>query len=207
MVSAYQTNPKMEVSMQISVMNKKAFLLKAATGLFLTFCFTSGILAAQQEQTPEEQKLHASFLKDYGKHNEVEQHRQNEEDEAQKKLIPEAIQVIKSTEEAIHYAMNGQQKEALQAVEQAQGKIKTLLANHPKESLLPVDVDVFIVESAPLALKVIKETAAAAEKAFKRKIIRMPVSCLILCAVKSILISIACLLLSILKLYERPQTC
>jgi len=100
---------------------------------------------------------------------EVDQHRQQAEEQAQKSLVTEAIEAIEETQKAVKELTNEKGKEALVAIERATGKISILLARYPEKSLLPVDFQTQVIDMAPFNLKRIKEIGKTADKAVEHK--------------------------------------
>src|SRR3546814_15875266 len=64
---------------------------------------------------------------------EIEQHRSQAEEQAQKSLIQEAVDAIEQTKRASAAITKGESKEALAAIEQANGKLSILIARHRTE--------------------------------------------------------------------------
>jgi hypothetical protein len=94
---------------------------------------------------------------------------QQAKNEVQKDLVPEAISVIEETEKTIQFIKNKKFNEALSSLERATGKIDILLARHPKESLLPVDFSIKIIDIAPRDLNKIYEIEKQAKKTINNK--------------------------------------
>lgn len=100
---------------------------------------------------------------------EVEQQRKEAEQKAEKALDKEAIAALEDTTKAIKAISDNKIDEALAAIERAAGKINILLARNPATALIPVAVQVEVVEAAPLDLHAIKARAKAAELAVEGK--------------------------------------
>ena len=100
---------------------------------------------------------------------EVEQQRKEAEQKAEKTLDKEAIAALEDTTKAIKAISDNKIDEALAAIERATGKINILLARNPATALIPVALQVEVVEAAPLDLHAIKARAKAAELAVDGK--------------------------------------
>src|SRR5689334_7780716 len=87
---------------------------------------------------------------------EVEQQRKEAEQKAEKTLDKEAIAALEDTTKAIKAISDNKTDEALAAIERATGKINILLARNPATALIPVALQVEVVEAAPLDLHAIK---------------------------------------------------
>jgi ribosomal protein S20 len=86
----------------------------------------------------------------------VEKERKQAEDEAGKNLDQDAIAAVNETQSAIDAIASNKADVALHAIEQATGKINVLLARNPATALIPVSVQVEIIDAAPHDLKMIK---------------------------------------------------
>src|SRR5437868_12397241 len=100
---------------------------------------------------------------------EVEQQRKESEQEAQKTLDKEGMEAIQQTHQALNAIAAGKTDEALADIEQATGKLNILLARNPATALVPVDVEVDVVDIAPQDIKVIHKIAQDASKAMDAK--------------------------------------
>lgn len=100
---------------------------------------------------------------------EIEKQRKAAEQQAHKTLDKEAIQAIDETRNAIKAISDNKVADALAAIERATGKIDILLARNPSKALIPVSLEVDVIESAPLDVQTIKTRAKAAEKAVANK--------------------------------------
>jgi hypothetical protein len=89
----------------------------------------------------------------------VEKERKQAEQEAGKNLDQDAIAAIAETQIAIDAIASNKTGVALQAIEQATGKIHVLLARNPATALIPVSVHVDLIDTAPHDTKAIKELA------------------------------------------------
>lgn len=102
-------------------------------------------------------------------HTQIEQHRKQAEQQARSALDNEAIAAIKETQMAIEAISQGNERNALSALERATGKINVLVARSPANALIPVEVQVELIDTAPLEVRAIKRLAAAAEDAVSHK--------------------------------------
>jgi hypothetical protein len=123
-------------------------------------------LAQSQSQTDlEKQRQDAEQAARPG----VEQERKQAEDEAKKNLDQDAVAAIGETEKAIDAIASNKSDQALAAIERATGKINVLLARNPATALIPVGVQVEVIDAAPYDTKVIKELAQQASAAVSAK--------------------------------------
>src|SRR3984885_4308736 len=79
----------------------------------------------------------------------VEKERKQAEEEATKNLDQDAIAAIAETQLAIDAIASTRTDMAMQAIEQATGKINVLLARDPATGLIPVSVRVEVIDTAP----------------------------------------------------------
>jgi hypothetical protein len=100
---------------------------------------------------------------------EIERQRQQEQKEAEKTLDQDAITSIQQTEGAIQCIAENRKDDALAEIERATGKINILLARNPASAVIPVDVQVVIIDAAPTDLKQIDHTVQLATDATKDK--------------------------------------
>jgi hypothetical protein len=80
---------------------------------------------------------------------EVEAHRRQAQQEAENTLDTEAIAAVQQTERALNAIAEGRMEEALAAIEQATGKVNVLLSRNPATALIPVSVQVNVIDTAP----------------------------------------------------------
>jgi hypothetical protein len=92
----------------------------------------------------------------------IEQQRQQTEQQAQKTLDKEAIAAIEETVKAVRALAANQTTEALAAIERASGKLDVVLARNPDTALVPVDVEVVVIDLAPRDYDEIMDLAGAA---------------------------------------------
>lgn len=100
---------------------------------------------------------------------EISKAKQTAEQNAQKSLDKDAIAAIASTRKAIDAINSQQNDQAIKAIEDATGKINILIARNPSNALIPVRIDVRIIDTAPEDLGKIKEIATAASWAVEAK--------------------------------------
>jgi hypothetical protein len=138
--------------------------------IILSLALCAGQAAIAQDQTqassPVEKQRQQAEQK---ARPEVEQQRQQAQQKADKNLDREAITAIEETSNAIKAIADNKTDEAVAAIERATGKINILTARNPAEALLPVSVEVDVIESAPLDISAIRKRAAAAEVAVINK--------------------------------------
>lgn len=79
----------------------------------------------------------------------LEAQRAEQQQAAEKVLDQEAIAAIQQTERALNAIAEERIDEALAAIEQATGKIDILLSRNPSTALIPVDVQVELIDTAP----------------------------------------------------------
>jgi len=99
----------------------------------------------------------------------IEKERKQAEDEASKNLDQEAKAAIDETQKAIDAIAANKNDQALAAIEQATGKINILLARNPATALIPVSLEVEVIDAAPHDSKAIAEIAKNASKAVDDK--------------------------------------
>ena len=96
---------------------------------------------------------------------ELEESRKEAEQQARKLLDKDAVAAIEQTVKAIDSIAKGETAGALQAIQEATGKIDILLARNPELTLVPVTVESLIIDAAPRDLKQIEDLADAANGA------------------------------------------
>jgi hypothetical protein len=92
-----------------------------------------------------EQRKHA----DQRMRPEVEAQRRQAQQEVERILDSEAMAAIQQTERAVIAIAEDRVDEALAAIEQATGKIDVLLSRNPATALIPVNVQVNVIDTAP----------------------------------------------------------
>ncbi|HET6933543.1 MAG TPA: YfdX family protein [Candidatus Angelobacter sp.] len=80
---------------------------------------------------------------------EVEEQRRKAQEEAEQSLDQEAIAAVDLTERAMMAISENRIDEALSAIEQATGKINVLLNRNPATALIPVNLQVSVIDTAP----------------------------------------------------------
>jgi hypothetical protein len=96
---------------------------------------------------------------------EIERQRKDAISEAEKSLDKEAVAALEETRKAISAIAANKTDEALAAIERATGKINILLARKPSAAILPVDVEVEVIDIAPQDHLTILEIAQDASRA------------------------------------------
>src|SRR5689334_15252216 len=96
---------------------------------------------------------------------EIEKQRKQLEQQAESTLDKEAIAAIDETEKAIDAISKNKTDEALAAIEQATGKINVLLGRNPSTALIPVNVEVDVIDTAPRDHQMILELAQDVSRA------------------------------------------
>lgn len=134
--------------------------------MVISLALCMGNAAAAQNQTPASSPVEKQCQQAEQKARpEVEQQRQQAQQKADKNLDREAIAAIEETSNAIKAIADNKTDDALAAIERATGKINILTARNTAAALLPVSVEVDVIESAPLDISAIKKRATAAEVA------------------------------------------
>jgi YfdX protein len=100
---------------------------------------------------------------------EIETQRQQNENDAKQTLDQEAIAAVGLTGEAIKSISANKKDDALASIERATGKINILVARNPASALIPVGVDVVVIDTAPADPKVINQIAERATDATKHR--------------------------------------
>jgi YfdX protein len=95
----------------------------------------------------------------------LERQRRVAEEEAEKTLDKDAIAAIEETEAAIKAIDAIKPDEARAAIERATGKISSLLDRNPAIALIPVDLEVDVIDTAPHDRQVIMDLAKDTSKA------------------------------------------
>ena len=131
-----------------------------AAGFFLNLMLSSAFAEPLSQGEGEAQAQAAS---------QIEQHRQQAENQAEKSIVFEAVEVIKETRQAIDTLDKGQKKEALAAIERATGKTAILVARYPNMALLPVDTVIELIDVAPSRETLVRDLSQAAARAIERK--------------------------------------
>jgi hypothetical protein len=117
--------------------------------------------------TPDLQKQHDKAEQQFRP--EIESQRQQSENEARQTVDQEAIAAITQTEHAIESITQNKKEDSLAAIERATGKINILLARNPASALIPVNVEVVVIDTAPIDLKTIDQIVERATDAMKHR--------------------------------------
>ena len=96
---------------------------------------------------------------------EIDKQRQDAQQQAEKTLDKEAISAIEETNRAVNAIAANKTEEALAAIERATGKINVLLARNPANALIPVSLQVEVIDAAPRESKAILGLAQDASRA------------------------------------------
>jgi hypothetical protein len=86
---------------------------------------------------------------------EIEKQRQQQEQQGQQSVNKDAVAALEETQKAIKAIAANKTSEALAAIEQATGKINILLARNPATGLIPVSVEVDVIDNAPRDAKMV----------------------------------------------------
>ena len=97
---------------------------------------------------------------------ELEAQRTQAQQEAEQTLDSEAIAAVQQTERALIAIAEERVDEALAALEQATGKIEVLLSRNPATALIPVNLEVDVIDTAPQTVTDIDFLKDAAQMAF-----------------------------------------
>jgi hypothetical protein len=128
-------------------------------------CLATLTAAASAQQNPGPTTAPSRAQRQAQANPELERQRQQLEQQAQQTLDKDAIAAIAETQNAIKAIAGGKKDEALAAIERATGKINILTARNPAAGLIPVDVRVEVIDTAPLDVGAIRALARAAEQA------------------------------------------
>ena len=100
---------------------------------------------------------------------EIEERRQQAQQEAEKTLDKEAIAAITETQAAVKAIADNKPRDAMAAIERANGKITTLLARYPAAALIPVSAEVNVVDLAPLNLDDVRAITDVVDGAVRQR--------------------------------------
>jgi hypothetical protein len=95
----------------------------------------------------------------------IETRRREALEQGQRSLDKEAIAALEETRNASRLIAQGRTREAMAALERATGKIDLLVARNPATALVPVAVEVEVIDTAPLDPAAIEKLADATESA------------------------------------------
>src|ERR1700722_12877158 len=99
----------------------------------------------------------------------VEKERKKAEDQAGRNQDQDAMAAISETQKAIDAIASNKSDQALAAIERATGKINVLLARNPATAIIPVSVNVDIIDAAPHDVNLIKDLGQHASTAVAAK--------------------------------------
>jgi hypothetical protein len=99
----------------------------------------------------------------------IEAQRQQNEAQAKGTLDQDAIAAVGFTGEAIKLITENKKDDALASIERATGKINILIARNPASALIPVSVEVVVIDTAPVDSKVIDQIVQRATDATKHR--------------------------------------
>ncbi|MCU1316526.1 MAG: hypothetical protein JWN63_1848 [Candidatus Acidoferrum typicum] len=100
---------------------------------------------------------------------EIEKQRQQAQQEGEKSLDKDAIAAIEETNKALSAIAANKSDEARAAIERATGKIEILVARNSATALIPVGLQVDVIDAAPQDSKAISELAKNASRAVDAK--------------------------------------
>ncbi|MDP9088258.1 MAG: YfdX family protein [Pseudomonadota bacterium] len=95
----------------------------------------------------------------------IELQRSEAQHEGEKTIDKDAVAAIEEAQKAVKAISDGKVDPALAAIERATGKINILTARKPSAALIPVSVEVAIIDLAPKNLNAARDLSAAAQKA------------------------------------------
>jgi hypothetical protein len=98
---------------------------------------------------------------------EVEEQRKQSQHSVEQSLDREAVAAIQQTERALNAITEARIDEALEAIEQASGKINILLSRNPATALIPVNAHVSVIDTAPRKTEDIATLRDLAEVSFE----------------------------------------
>ena len=128
-------------------------------------CLSTLTAAASAQQNPGPTTAPSRAQRQAQASPELERQRQQVEQQAQQTLDKDAVAAIAETQNAIRAIADGERDEALAAIERATGKINILTARDPAAGLIPVGVEVEVIDTAPPDVAAIRALAHAAEQA------------------------------------------
>ena len=175
------TAPFMKVALIISVMSCLLFIagcnsIKPNDKTSVTEP-TKASLPPTSDLQKQHQEAEQQFRPD------IEKQRQQNENEAKQTLDQDAIAAVGLTGAAIKSIAANKKDEALTSIEGATGKINILLARNPASALIPVSVDVLVIDTAPADPKVIDQIVQRATDATKHR--DLPVARILLASLVS----------------------
>jgi hypothetical protein len=93
---------------------------------------------------------------------EIEKQREQAEQQAEESLDQDAVAAIKLSHMAVAAIAANKKDEAMTAIKQATGKVKILLDRNPQNALIPVEIEVKVIDTAPHEINAIDGMAKAA---------------------------------------------
>jgi hypothetical protein len=143
----------------------KPVLATGAAALLL-----AGVSPAALGQTPPAHgpgSVHAQLQAEL--HPNTERQRQAAQQQAERTLDREAVAVIADTQAALRAINRNDKPGAIAALERATGKANILLARNPSTALIPTDVEVQVIDTAPADPKAISAPNLAVIAAMARR--------------------------------------
>ena len=130
----------------------------------------SSVAAGTPERTPSQSESRPDLQRQRNEAEqqarpEIDKQRQEAQQQAEKTLDKEAISAIEETNRAVNAIAANKTEEALAAIERATGKINVLLARNPANALIPVSLQVEVIDAAPRESKAILGLAQDASRA------------------------------------------
>ncbi len=122
---------------------------------------------ASSPSTPDSQKQQQEAEQQFRP--DIEAQRQQNEAQAKGTLDQDAIAAVGLTGEAIKWITENKKDDALASIERATGKINILIARNPASALIPVSVEVIVIDTAPIDSKVIDQIVQRATDATKHR--------------------------------------
>ena len=175
------TAPFMKVALIISVMSCLLFIAGCNSTKPNDKTGVTEPTKASLPPTSDLQKQHQEAEQQFRP--DIETQRQQNENEAKQTLDQDAIAAVGLTGAAIKSIAANKKDEALTSIESATGKINILLARNPASALIPVSVDVLVIDTAPADPKVIDQIVQRATDATKHR--DLPVARILLASLVS----------------------
>lgn len=175
------TAPLMKVALIISVMSCLLFIAGCNSTKPNDKTGVTEPTKASLPPTSDLQKQHQEAEQQFRP--DIETQRQQNENEAKQTLDQDAIAAVGLTGAAIKSIAANKKDEALTSIERATGKVNILLARNPASALIPVSVDVLVIDTAPADPKVIDQIVQRATDATKHR--DLPVARILLASLVS----------------------
>jgi hypothetical protein len=175
------TAPFMKVALIISVMSCLLFIAGCNSTKPNDKTGVTEPTKASLPPTSDLQKQHQEAEQQFRP--DIETQRQQNENEAKQTLDQDAIAAVGLTGAAIKSIAANKKDEALTSIERATGKVNILLARNPASALIPVSVDVLVIDTAPADPKVIDQIVQRATDATKHR--DLPVARILLASLVS----------------------